>query len=56
MGLWKHAYTTSKPEIAELAKRGAKLMFQHQVSSVVEKHTIPHEYYALIMNFEQTPG
>ena len=47
----KRTCTTSKPEIPELAKREAKLIFQHQIADLVEKHDIPH---SMIMNFDQT--
>ena len=52
MGFKKRTCTTSKPEIPELAKKEAKLIFQHQIAEVVERHSIP---LPLVMNFDQTP-
>ena len=52
MGFKKRTCTTSKPEIPELAKKEAKLIFQHQIVDHVERHSIPP---SLIMNFDQTP-
>ena len=52
MGFKKRTCTTSKPEIPELAKKEAKLIFQHQIADHVERHSIPS---SLIMNFDQTP-
>ena len=51
MGFKKRTCTTSKPEIPELAKKEAKLIFQHQIADHVERHSIPS---SLIMNFDQT--
>ena len=52
MGFKKRTCTTSKPEIPELAKKEAKLIFQHQIAEVVERHSIP---LPLVMNVDQTP-
>ena len=52
MGFTKRACTTSKPEIPELAKKEAQLIFQHQIADLVERHSIPS---SLVMNFDQTP-
>ena len=35
MGFTKRTCTTSKPEIPELAKKEAKLIFQHQIADLV---------------------
>ena len=51
-GFKKRTCTTSKPEIPELAKKEAKLIFQHQIADHAERHSIPS---SLIMNFEHTP-
>ena len=48
----KPAATTSKLEIQELAKQGAKLLLQCQVANLVEKYAVPH---SMIMSFDQTP-
>ena len=52
MGFAIKACTTSKPEIPEIAKKEAKLIFQHQIADLVEGYSIPP---TLIMNFDQTP-
>ena len=52
MGFKKRTCTTSKPEIPELAKKEAKLIFKHQIAEVVERHSIP---LPLVMNLDQTP-
>ena len=52
MGFKKRTFTTSKPEIHELAKKEAKLMFKHQIAEVAERHSIP---LPLVMKFDQTP-
>ena len=52
MDFMKQTCTTSKPEIPELAKEEAKLIFQHQIANLVERQPIPS---SLIMNFDQTP-
>ena len=52
MGFTKRTCTTSKPKIPELAKKEAKLIFQHQIADLVECHSIP---LSLVMNFDQTP-
>ena len=52
MGFKKRTCTTPKPEIPELAKKEAKLIFQHQIAEVMERHSIP---LPLVMNFDQTP-
>ena len=52
MGFTKRTCTTSKPEIPELAKEEAKLIFQHQIADLVERHSI---LTSLVMNFDQTP-
>ena len=43
--------TTDKPEIPDQAVKEAKLLFQHQIVSIVEDDEIPE---SLIMNFDQT--
>ena len=43
--------TTDKPEIPDRAAMEAKLLFQYQITSLVEEHDIPP---SLIMNFDQT--
>ena len=52
MGFKKQTCITSKPGIPELAKKEAKLIFQHQIADHVERHSIP---LSLIINFDQTP-
>ena len=52
MGFVKRACTTSKPEIPEQALKEAKLLFQHQIVDLIDRHSIP---FSLIMNFDQTP-
>ena len=44
--------TTDKPEITDQAVKEAKLLFQHQIVSIVEDDGIPE---SLIMKFDQTP-
>ena len=48
----KRTCTTSKPENPKLAKKEEKLIFQHRIAVVVERHSIP---LPLVMNFDQTP-
>ena len=48
----KQKCTISKPKIPELAKKEAKLIFQHQIADLVEHHSIPP---SLVMSFDQTP-
>ena len=50
MGFTKQTCST-KPEIPELAKKEAKLIFQRQISNFVERHFIQS---SLVMNFDQT--
>ena len=52
MGFVKRSATTSKPEIPELAVKEAKLTYQHQISKIIEDHSIP---LSMVMNFDQTP-
>ena len=52
MGFKKQTCTTSKQEILELAKKEAKLIFQHQIANNVKRHSVPS---SLMMNFDQTP-
>ena len=52
MGFRKRTCTTYKPEILELARKEAKLIFQHQIAEAGERHSIS---LPLIMNFDQTP-
>ena len=47
----KQTCITSKPEIQELAKKEAKLMFHHQIADLVERHSIPP---SLLINFDKT--
>ena len=41
MGFVKQRCTTSKLEIPELARKGTKLIFQHQIADLVERHCFP---------------
>ena len=52
MGFVRRMRTTDKPEIPDQAVKEAKLLFQHQIVSIVEDDEIPE---SLIMNFDQTP-
>ena len=52
MGFVKRAVTTNKPELPERALNEAKIIFQHQIATVIEDHSIPA---SLVMNFDQTP-
>ena len=52
MGFVRRLRTTDKPEIPDQDVKEAKLLFQHQVVSIVEDDEIPE---SLIMNFDQTP-
>ena len=52
MGFVRRMRTTGKPEIPDQAVKKAKLLFQHQIVSIVEDDEIPE---SLIMNFDQTP-
>ena len=45
MGFKKRTCTTSEPEIPDLAKKEAKLIFQRQIAEVVEHHSIPFHYH-----------
>ena len=52
MGFVKRACTTARPEIAEGAKKEAHLIFHHEITSLVEKYSIPP---SLVVNIDQTP-
>ena len=52
MGFVRQMRTTDKSEIPDQAVKEAKLLFQHQIVSIVEDDEIPE---SLIMNFDQTP-
>ena len=52
MGFVWQMCTTDKAEIPDQAVKEAKLLFQHQIVSIVEDDEIPE---SLIMNFDQTP-
>ena len=52
MGFVRRMRTTDKPEIPDQAVKEAKLLFQHQIVSIVEYDEIPE---SLIMKFDQTP-
>ena len=52
MGFVRRMRTTDKPEIPDQAVKEAKLLFQHQIVSIVKDDEIPEP---LIMNFDQTP-
>ena len=51
MGFVKRVRTTGKTEISDPAMMEAKLLFQHQITSLVEEHKI---LPPLILNFDQT--
>ena len=52
MGFVKRACTTALPEIPEGAKKEAQLIFHHEITSLVEKYSIPP---SLVVNIDQTP-
>ena len=52
MGFVRRMPTTDKPEIPDQCVKEAKLLFQHQIVSIVDNDEIPE---SLIMNFDQTP-
>ena len=52
MGFVRRMRTTDKPEIPDRAVKEAKLLFQHQIVSIVEDDEIPE---SLIMNSDQAP-
>ena len=42
----------ARPEIPEGAKKEAQLIFHHEITSLVEKYSIPP---SLVVNIDQTP-
>ena len=52
MSFVRRMCTTDKPEIPDQDVKEAKLLFQHQIVSIVEDDDIPE---SLIMNFDKTP-
>ena len=52
MGFKKRMRTAGKVEIPEGARKGAELLYLHNIVTIVEKYEIPH---SLIMNLDQTP-
>ena len=54
MGFVKRSATTSKPKIPELAVEEAKQTYQHQISEIIENHSIPLSM-VMILIFDQTP-
>ena len=52
MGFVKRACTTARPEIPEGARKEAELIFHHEITSLVERHSIPS---TLVINIDQTP-
>ena len=52
MGFVKRGCTTARPEIPEGAKKEAQLIFHHEITSLVEKYSIP---LSLVINIDQTP-
>ena len=52
MGFVRRMRTTDKSKIPDQAVKEAKLLFQHQIVSIVEDDEIPE---SLIMNFDQAP-
>ena len=53
MGFTKRAATTGIPEIPEGARKGAALLFDHEIVSKIGKYQIPH---SLMLNIDQTPS
>ena len=52
IGFFRRMRNTDKPEISDQAVSEAKLLFQHQIVSIVKDDEIPE---TLVMNFDQTP-
>ena len=51
MGFVKRAATTGRPDIPESAKKGAEIIFLHQIVYLVEENNILPSF---IMNIDQT--
>ena len=51
-GFAKRVCTTARPEIPEGAQKEAELMFHHEITSLVERYSIPP---TLVINIDQTP-
>ena len=52
MGFAKKPCTTAQPEIPKGARKEAELIFHHEISSLVERYSIP---LPLVINIDQTP-
>ena len=52
MGFVKRACATAQPEIPEGARKEAKLIFHHEIISLVERYSIPP---TLFINIDQNP-
>ena len=52
MGFVRRACATAQPEIPEGARKEAELIFHHEITSLVERYSIPP---TLVINIDQTP-
>ena len=52
MGFVKRACITARPEVPEGAGKEAELIFHHEITSLVERYSIPP---TLVINIDQTP-
>ena len=52
MGFVKTASNTAQPEIAEVARKEAGLIFRHEITSLVERSSI---LQTLVINIDQIP-
>ena len=52
MGFVERACTTARPEIPEVARKEADLLFHHEITSLVERYSIPP---TVVINIDQTP-
>ena len=52
MGFVKRACTTARPEIPEGVRKESELIFHHEITSLVERYSIPS---TLSINIDQTP-
>ena len=52
MGFVKRACATAQPEIPEGARKEVEFIFHHEITSLVERYSIPP---TLVINIDQTP-
>ena len=52
MGFVKRACTNARPEIPKGARKEAELIFHHEITSLLERYSIPPR---LVVNIDQTP-